>query len=204
MDCVQFIKNYAEVHGLPQPSARCGRADAPPIHLPAAQNYKTVHASYVKAAMERDPSQHVMQYRSFVDVWHKCIPEIQFMTPRTDVCAICEKFRCNIRTTTTESEKVSLTAVFLIILLRHRQNVSTTSTAAVHPHLPLHTTLLILQSSCLCHITLAKWGPCILRLGEKCNYLEYVAIQQKCSTITLLMNLKPSVKMEQNAMGPMQ
>ena len=33
VDVVQYIKNYAEIHGLPQPSARSGRADIPPIYL---------------------------------------------------------------------------------------------------------------------------------------------------------------------------
>ena len=53
---VQFIRNFAEVHGLPQPSARRGRADTPPVHVPASQNFKIVHDCYVKAAMEQDPS----------------------------------------------------------------------------------------------------------------------------------------------------
>ena len=38
MDCIQFIKNYTEVHGLPQPSARHGRTDMPPMYLPASQD----------------------------------------------------------------------------------------------------------------------------------------------------------------------
>ena len=38
-DAVQFINNHAEVHGLPQPAARHGRAETPPIHLPTSQNY---------------------------------------------------------------------------------------------------------------------------------------------------------------------
>ena len=42
-DAEQFINNHAEVHGLPQPAARRGRAETPPIHLPASQNYKIVH-----------------------------------------------------------------------------------------------------------------------------------------------------------------
>lgn len=45
--------------------------------------------TYVKVAMECDPSL-VMQYRSFVDVWHKWIPENKFMAPCTDLCALCE------------------------------------------------------------------------------------------------------------------
>ena len=86
--CVQFITKYAEAHKLPQRYARCGHADTPPTYLPASQNFKVVHNCYVKAAMEEDPSQLIMQYRIFVDVWHKCISEVQFMTPRTDVCSV--------------------------------------------------------------------------------------------------------------------
>ena len=109
---VQFVKNFAEIHGLPQPSARRGRADIPPIYLPASHNYKTVHDIYVKSVMEKDASQRVMQYRSFIDVWHKCIPEVQFMTPRTDVCAVCEKYREKIKTAISEEEKISCTSQF--------------------------------------------------------------------------------------------
>ena len=109
---VRFIKNFAEIHGLPQPSARRGRADIPPVYLPASHNYKTVHDIYVKSVMEKDASQRVMQYRSFIDVWHKCIPEVQFMTPCTDVCAICEKLHEKIKTAVSEEEKISFTSQF--------------------------------------------------------------------------------------------
>ena len=109
---VQFIKNFAEIHGLPQPSARRGRADVPPVYLPASHNYKTVHDIYVKSVMEKDASQRVMQYRSFIDVWHKCIPEVQFMTPRTDVCAVCEQYREKIKTAVSEEDKISFTSQF--------------------------------------------------------------------------------------------
>ena len=61
-DVVHFIRNLAEVHGLPQPSARSCRTDMPPIYLPVSQNFKIVHNFYVKAVMERDPSQRIMQY----------------------------------------------------------------------------------------------------------------------------------------------
>lgn len=111
-DVVQFITNHAEVHGLPQPSAKRGRADTPPIYLPASQNFKIVHQCYVKASLERDPARRVMEYRSFVDVWHKCIPEVKFMTPRTDVCSKCEKFRQHIKDAISEEKKVSLTSAF--------------------------------------------------------------------------------------------
>ena len=62
--------------------------------------------------MDQDPSQRVMQYRSFVDVWHKCIPEIQFMTPRTDVCSICQGYRNKIKEAISEQDKLTLTSAF--------------------------------------------------------------------------------------------
>ena len=111
-DAVQFINNHAEVHGLPQPAARSGRAETPPIYLPASQNYKIVHQRYVKASMEQDPARRIMEYRSFVDVWHKCMPQVKFMTPRTDVCSKCEKFRQSIKDAVSEQTKVSLTSAF--------------------------------------------------------------------------------------------
>ena len=111
-DVVHFINNPAEVHGLPQPAARSGRADTPPIYLPASQNFKIVHQFYVKAAMEQDPSRRVMEYRSFVDVWHKCMPQVKFMTPRTDVCSKCERFRQLIKDAISEQRKASLTSAF--------------------------------------------------------------------------------------------
>jgi hypothetical protein len=115
-DVVQFISNHAEVHGLPQPAARRGRADTPPIYLtkylPASQNFKIVHQCYVKASMQQDPSRRLMEYRSFVDVWHKCMPHIKFMTPRTDVCSKCERFRQQIKDAVLEDRKASLTAAF--------------------------------------------------------------------------------------------
>ena len=45
-DAAIFIKNFAEINGIPQPAARSGRAKNPPVYLPASLNYKTVHLKY--------------------------------------------------------------------------------------------------------------------------------------------------------------
>ena len=58
---VRFIKNFAEIHGFPQPSAKHGRADIPPVYLLTFHNYKMVHDIYVKSVMEKNASQCVMQ-----------------------------------------------------------------------------------------------------------------------------------------------
>ena len=49
-----------------------------------------------------------MQYRSFIDARHQCVPHIVFMTPRTDVCQACENFCIAIQWAVSENEKENL------------------------------------------------------------------------------------------------
>lgn len=97
-ETVQFSKNYAEVcTQIATTICKTWKSWYPLVVYLASQNFKTVHDLYVKMAIEQDPSQHIMQYRSFLDVWNKCIPEVQFMTPRTDVCYKWEYYRNHIK-----------------------------------------------------------------------------------------------------------
>ena len=107
---VHFIQMYTEVHGLPQPAAPRGRAEVPPTYLPVSQNFKTVHSQYVRACCESSRT-HV-GYDVFRSVWHQCMPHVRFMTPRTDVCAVCEDMRQNVQSALTEEEKISRTTEF--------------------------------------------------------------------------------------------
>ena len=95
-DAIEFIKNYASVFGLPQPAAPRGRANQAPTYLPAHLNHKLVHKKYQEACQLQEGKPY-MQYRSFIDAWHSCLPHIVFMTPRTDVCEMCENYRTNIQ-----------------------------------------------------------------------------------------------------------
>ena len=45
-------------------------------------------------------------------MWKRCLADIVFMTPRTDVCAVCEGFRIQLKDATREEEKVKFTAAF--------------------------------------------------------------------------------------------
>ena len=80
---VTFILNYAEVYGLPQPAAGRGRADVPPIYLSASEGYNVVHQKYVKTCVSAGLQ--AAKYHAFLGIWHKILPHIKFMTPRTDV-----------------------------------------------------------------------------------------------------------------------
>ncbi len=107
---MEFIKNYACVFGLPQPAAPRGRANQAPTYLPAHQNHKIVQLKYQEACTEKGKT--FMQYRSFIDAWHQCLPHIVFMTPRTDVCQTCENYRINIQRAMSEDEKKRLLSEF--------------------------------------------------------------------------------------------
>ena len=87
---VTFITNYATVHDLPQPAARSGRAETAHIFLPATEGYNTVHKKHLLACAGE--GEQVAKYQAFHEMWHKFLPHIKFMTPRTDVCHHCEGF----------------------------------------------------------------------------------------------------------------
>ena len=140
--------------------------------------------------MDQDPSQRVMQYRSFVDVWHKCVPEIQFMTPRTDVCSICQGYRNKIKEAISEQDKLTLTSASQIISIKLRESANTTWIVVgvmyyllfllvQHIHVCTHIIPLILQSSCTYLIILARWDPCTSKLVEEFSCLEFVVIPTK-------------------------
>lgn len=107
---VDFITNYATVHGLPQPAAQSGRAGAAPIYLPASEGYNIVHQKYIEAcsADRLQPA----KYHAFRCMWLQCVPHIKFMTPRTDVCHYCENFRAQLMRVVVESEKIQLSQDF--------------------------------------------------------------------------------------------
>ena len=105
-----FISNYAELYGLPQPAAGRGRAETPPIYLPARDGYNLVHKKYVEACASR--SIRAAKYHAFVGIWHKILPHIKFMSPRTDVCHYCESYRVAIKEAILETDKIRLAERF--------------------------------------------------------------------------------------------
>lgn len=108
--CVTFVKNYAERYGIPHPAPLYGRAGDPPIFLPASQNFKTVHAQYVASCIEANIRS--MGISSFRSVWHRCLPNIRFMTPRTDVCDKCERLRMKVTSAISDEQKAQALSSF--------------------------------------------------------------------------------------------
>eukprot|EP00117_Sycon_ciliatum_P019832 scpid38438/ scgid5141/ len=102
---VTFIKSHGEHYGIPHPAPLHGRDGVPPVFLPASQTYKAVHKLYVTAG--NSAGIRVMGESSFRSIWHQCTPHLKFMSPRTDVCDLCEKLRRRVMSALTEQDKVA-------------------------------------------------------------------------------------------------
>lgn len=102
--CVQFMLNYADVHGLPQPAAPRGRDGHPPVYLPVSTTQTTLHSNYVESC--REACSRALGLTSFVSTWKQCCPHICIATPQTDVCKTCETLRKEISDAVSETDKL--------------------------------------------------------------------------------------------------
>ena len=87
-----FLGNYAEIHGLPSPGRSVNRITQSITYLPAETTYKSVHQNFL-AGLETDSNLKSLKYDAFRKLWHQLTPEIQIMSPRTDLCDTCQHFR---------------------------------------------------------------------------------------------------------------
>ena len=87
-----FLLNYAEVHGLPSPVRNVNRVTQSVIFLPAEMSYKSVYRDFL-VGLEEDSSLRNLKYDAFRKLWHQLTPQIQIMSPRTDLCDTCQHLR---------------------------------------------------------------------------------------------------------------
>ena len=104
-NCLDFIKRHADVYGIPHPAPLRGRDDVPPVFLPAHQTYKEVHAEFV--ALCKSEGWRAIAESTFHSIWHQCLPHIRFMTPRMDVCAVCEDLPRKVVSAAGEADKLT-------------------------------------------------------------------------------------------------
>lgn len=97
-----FILNFSEIHGLPDPGrdVRKGKGRLR-IFLPSLLNYTSVHRSYKDSLGAIDKE--AIPYRTFLDIWQKELPHIEFNRPRSDLCMTCENFKKALNQVTAES-----------------------------------------------------------------------------------------------------
>nr|XP_022302539.1 uncharacterized protein LOC111110356 [Crassostrea virginica] len=104
---VVFIKRYADQFGLPLPAAPRAHDDTPPVLLPCNESKAAVHAKYKEACLES--SSPYVELTTFKEAWNSCVPFIQFMKPKTDLCKTCFDLRENIAGAFDEETKLELT-----------------------------------------------------------------------------------------------
>lgn len=103
---VQYISNFADEFGMPQPAAPRGRDNTPPIYLTCETTKTDLHAKYVQTCNDGVETRRALKKSAFNNIWKQCLPHIRIATPRDDVCAICEKLRKAIMDAITETEKL--------------------------------------------------------------------------------------------------
>lgn len=65
----------------------------PIIFLPANENHTTVFKYFIDAVEEN--SEMYVSNRTFQRIWHTYLPEMKFLTPRSDLCHVCKEHRFN-------------------------------------------------------------------------------------------------------------
>jgi hypothetical protein len=63
------------------------------VFLPADENYTTVFRCFIDTIEES--SEIYVSNRTFRRIWQTYLPEIKFLTPRSDLCHICKEHRFN-------------------------------------------------------------------------------------------------------------
>ena len=106
-----FLHRFVDQYGLPQPAAPRDQGKSPPVYLPASQSKKAIHKLYQESCTAKDTNP--VDLSSFKDILLKCLPHEQLMTPRTDCCLKCERFRSQELEVTTEKEKLAVTSAFV-------------------------------------------------------------------------------------------
>lgn len=117
-NAIDFIQNYAEEFGLPQPNVK--NQGHPHIFLPSSGNKSSLHSTYVTSCTEAN-KRHV-GLTTFKLLWRDCCPHIKYKTPRSDICPKCENHRANISTAAGQQEKqehlqtIKMTLLFCLLL----------------------------------------------------------------------------------------
>lgn len=129
-NAIDFIQNYAEEFGLPQPNVK--NQGHPHIFLPSSGNKSSLHSTYVTSCT--DANKRHVGLTTFKLLWRDCCPHIKYMTPRSDICPKCENHRANISTAAGQQEKQEHLQAFTEHLLmvekerqvvKHFDNIST-------------------------------------------------------------------------------
>jgi hypothetical protein len=82
-----FLKQYSDMHGLPNPSGRGSRDGQPAVFLSITLTRKRIYDEY-KEAME-ETGNPLVQAKHFKKIWARSFPWLQIAKRKTDFCNTC-------------------------------------------------------------------------------------------------------------------
>ena len=94
---------------MPMPAAPRGRNDIPPVFLPAHETKDHVYKMYVDSCGD---NRHV-KLTLFKMIWNHCLPHIQIIKPRSDLCHSCVKLREVVSAARTDNNKLVATRAYM-------------------------------------------------------------------------------------------
>ncbi|CAG8746619.1 11679_t:CDS:1, partial [Ambispora leptoticha] len=81
--------------------------------------YASVYHDYVRAYKDKHGNNtRVMSETTFIRIWKALIPSLQFMSPKSDLCELCETMKMEIQHATQHEKKVELTENYIAHLNR--------------------------------------------------------------------------------------
>ncbi|CAG8744318.1 7130_t:CDS:2 [Gigaspora margarita] len=94
LNVLHFIANFANQHGLPSPGCSFRDNTREIIYLPACESKRSLYRIYND--LEHDGVNDV-SLSSFLRIWKRYLPGIQFLTARSDLCMLCKKRRFGVK-----------------------------------------------------------------------------------------------------------
>ncbi len=117
-----FLKNYADIHGLPLPDWNFNKIFMPIVFLPTSYSYLSVYRDYVQAYKNKyGEEKRVIAESTFRKIWKVLIPLLQFMSSKSDLCENCEMMKLDIQHTTEHEKKLAVTEKYLAHLNHAKQ-----------------------------------------------------------------------------------
>lgn len=143
-----FILNYAEINGLPRPGSHLEKDDQALIYLPTDENYTSVFHKYEQAMKSMNKNNDQISRSSFVRLWKSLTPHIKFMTPKSDLCNVCETLRWKIGHTNRSEDKEELlveyashTRIAKLEREYYNDNIKKAKENASHTNINIHSPL---------------------------------------------------------------
>src|SRR4051812_42703470 len=89
---INFLLNYAKVHGLPSLVGKVNKVTILIIFLPAEKSYKPIHCDFL-VVLKEDKTLCALTYDVFCKLWYQLTWQIQIISLKTDLYDTCQQLQ---------------------------------------------------------------------------------------------------------------